>query len=52
MQLKSQKQFYFKLLRLLNKVKELLYITNNSIKHQSLIYTQLNVKIVLSNNSV
>ena len=43
------KQFYFKQFSLVNKVEWsqlLLCITNNSIKHQSFIYTQLNVKIV------
>ena len=42
--------FYFKLFSLISKVKcfqVLLYITNNSIKHQSFIYTQLNYKTVL-----
>ena len=49
-QFKCQKQFYFKLFSLVNKVKcsqALLCITNNRIKHQSFIYTQLNVKIIL-----
>ena len=44
------KRFYFKLFSLVNKVKwfqELLSITNNSIKHQSFIQTQLNIKNVL-----
>ena len=41
---------YIKLFSLVNKVKwfyVLLGITNNSIKNQSCIYTQLNVKTVL-----
>ena len=49
-QFKCQKNFYSKLFSLVNKVKwfqVLLCITNNSIKHQSFIYTQLNVKTVL-----
>ena len=46
------KQFYFKQfnLALVNKVKwfqVLLCITNNSIKHQSFVYTQLNDQTVL-----
>ena len=47
---KCQKQFYFKQFSLVNKVKwfqVLLRITNNSIKHQSYVYTELNVKTVL-----
>ena len=47
MQIKGEKQFYFKLFSLVNKVKwfkVLLYIMNNSIKHHSFIYTQLNEK--------
>ena len=43
-------QKLFKLFSLVNKGKwfqVLLWITSNSIKHQSFIYTQLNVKIVL-----
>ena len=50
MQFKCQNQFYFKLFSLVNKVKWLqilLRITNNSIKHKSFVYTQLNVKKVL-----
>ena len=42
MQFKYQKQLYFKLLSLVNKVKwfqVLLCITNDSIKHQSFIYS-------------
>ena len=49
-QFKCQKHFYFKLFSLVNKVKwfkVLLCITKNSIKHQSFIHTQLNVKTVL-----
>ena len=49
-QFKCQKQFCFKQFSLVNKVKwfpVLLYITNNSIKHQSFVYTQLNVKAVV-----
>ena len=49
-QSKYQKHFCFKLFSLVNKVKwfqVLLCIINNSIKHQSFIYTQLNVKTVL-----
>ena len=49
-QFKCQKQFYFKLFSLVNKVKwfqVLLCITNNSIKHQSFIYAELNAKTVL-----
>ena len=49
-QFKCQKHFYFKLFSLVNIVKwfqVLLCITNNSIKDQSFIYTQLNVKTVL-----
>ena len=44
------KWFYFKQFSSVNKVKwfqVLLCITNNSIKHQSFVYTQLNVKTVL-----
>ena len=46
------KQFYFKQFNLaeVSKVKwfqVLLCITNNSIKHQSFVYTQLNDQIVL-----
>ena len=47
---KCQKQFYFKLFSLVNKAKcfqVLLCITMDSIKYQSFIYTQLNVKTVL-----
>ena len=55
-QFKCQKQFYFKLFTLVNKVKwfqVLLCITNNSIKHQSFIYLQLTVKnSSISNNSL
>ena len=43
----GKKQFYFKLFSQVNKVKwfqVLLCITNNSIKHQSFIYTHLNQK--------
>ena len=43
------KQFYFKQLSLVNEVKlfqVLLCTTNNSNKHQSVVYTQLNVKSV------
>ena len=46
---KCQKYFYFKLFSLVNKVKwfqVLLSITNNSIKHQSFICTELDVKAV------
>ena len=49
-QFKYQKHFFFSLFSLINKVKclqVLLGITNNSIKHQLFIYTQLNVKSVL-----
>ena len=49
MQFKGKKHFYFKLFSLVNKVKWfqlLLCITNNSNKHQSFIYTQLNIKTV------
>ena len=49
-QFKCQKQFYFKLFSLVNKFKwfqVLLYLDNNSIKHRSFIYTQLNLKTVL-----
>ena len=45
----TNEQFYFKQSSLDNKVKLfqiLLCITNNSIKHQSFIYKQLNVKTV------
>ena len=44
------KMFYFKLFSLVEKVKWLqvfLYNIKNSIKHQSFIYSQLNVKTVL-----
>ena len=50
MQFKWQKQIYFKLFSLVNKVKcfqVFLCITNISIKHQSFIYMQLNVQTVL-----
>ena len=49
-QFERQNQLYFKLFIIVNKVKwfqALLCITNNSIKHQSFVYTQLNVKTVL-----
>ena len=44
------KQLYFKQFSLVNYFKwfhVLLCITNNSIKHQSFVHTQLNLKIVL-----
>ena len=47
---KCQKQFYFKLFSLVKKVQwfqVFLCITNNPIKHQSFIHTQLNIKTVL-----
>ena len=49
-QFKCQKHFYLKLFSLVNKGKwfqVLLCIINSSIKHQSFIYSQLNVKTVL-----
>ena len=49
-QVKCQKHFYFKQFSSVNKVKcfqVLLCITNYSIKHQSFIFTQFNVKTVL-----
>ena len=49
-QFKCQKQFYFKLFSLVNKVKwfqVLLCTLNNSIKHHLFFYTQFNVKTVL-----
>ena len=49
-QFTCQKQFYFKPFSLVKKLKwsqVLLCITKNSIKYQSFIFTQLNVKTVL-----
>ena len=49
-QFKCQKQFYFRFFSFVNKVKwfqVLLCITNNSIKHHSFIYIQLNDQTVL-----
>ena len=49
-QFKCQKQLYLNLFSLINEVKciqVLQCITNNSIKHQSFIYSQLNIKTIL-----
>ena len=43
----TYKQIYFKQFGLVKWLQVFLRITNNLIKHQSFIYTQLNVKTVL-----